>query len=228
MRAAACLAITALVAVAPVQAQGTPEPAVFLDNQPTDPGVTGVELLMSENALLTRLPDRIVIDVRMKTPEPGSYRYDPTIPEELRTAPEVFTGWLFVFNHPEHCTTFPVPPRCGPDDFVEATRPGVYNFAGHVSSITHHGGAFVLDEASGGYIILQGEILVGQEPLQYMPPRVDVHIPLEQPLTAEIHVAIVSHGQIVTTKLPGDLYDPYGMPTCGCWWLAMWPGAPGS
>lgn len=231
-------AIFVLSIAGPVSAQGDPEPSVAADamaeggpeqamvvlNTPTDPDATGVELLDAEHAVMTRLPDRIVVEVRMRTPEPGSYRYALSVPPERWAAPEVFTGWLFVFNHPEHCVSSKEPPRCGPRDFVKRTRAGVYNVGAHVSSISHHGGPFVLDEGTDGYVVISGEILVGAPPLRHTPPDPAVRIGLEEPLTAEVHLAIVSHGQLDPATLPGELYEAEGVPTCDCWWLAMWLG----
>lgn len=203
---------------------GIGQTATFVVNTPTDPDATGVTLLEADQAILRRLPDRIVIEVRMRTPEPGSYRYALSVPPERWAAPEVFTGWLFVFNRPEQCVSSTEPPRCGPKDFVKRTRAGVYNIGAHVSSISHHGGAFVLDEGTDGHVIISGEILVGAPPLRHTPPDPAVRVGLEEPMAAEVHLAIVSHGQLDPATLPGELYEAEGVPDCDCWWLAMWTG----
>ncbi|MFV2064380.1 MAG: hypothetical protein ACC726_12855, partial [Chloroflexota bacterium] len=80
-------------------------------------------------------------DDRMTLPEPGSYPYPEGVPAEQQAAPEVFTGWLFVFNYPEICVTSAEPPFCGPDDFNDRVRFGVHNFAGGTSSLAQHSGA---------------------------------------------------------------------------------------
>ncbi|MFV2062379.1 MAG: hypothetical protein ACC726_02555 [Chloroflexota bacterium] len=207
-------------------AQPEPEMARSVDNQPTAQ-FGGVDLLRPENALLTRYDDRVEIEIRLDTPVPGSYTYPDEIPQERYAAPELFTMWAFVFNRPESCVGEAEPPRCGPDDFSEAVRAGVYNVAAHVTSIDHSGGAFELDRGTDGQVILRGEIVVAAPPRPNSPPGADVlRFPLEDPAGAEIHVAIAPHGQMNPAALAIEAYEPAGNPACGCWWVASFVAAP--
>lgn len=179
----------------------------------------GPDLLLAENAHIERSPDGITISVRMPTPEPGSYTYPETVPPERQAHPEGFTGWAFVFNHPELCVTNPEPPRCGPQDFNDQVRFGAYNFGGHVSSLSQHGmGELIANEATDGMLTISGSVLVGQAERE-MPDRMT--FPLENPEGAEVHAAIAPHGQLDVSLLPKDMYEPTGSPDCGCWWVAI-------
>lgn len=216
------LALVAGVAAIPVvAAEAKPQFASGVENQPTRPEVTGVELLQPENGTIRRYEDRVELEIRMPTPLPGSYNYPEDVPPLRQASPEVFTAWAFVFNHPEQCTA-EGPPQCGPDDFTDAARGGVYNLAGHITSVDHEGGAFVLNRESDGDMVIRGTIHVGDAPRRDLPPSADTpRFGLENPLGAEVHVAIAPHGQLVPETLPGELFEPDGSPGCTCWWVAF-------
>ena len=113
------------------------------------------------------------------------------------------------------------PPFCGPDDFNDQVKFGVYNFAGAASGLSQHaGGDIMQNEATDGMVILSGSIGAGDAQRPNMPEDV-VTFPLENPEGAEIHAAIAPHGQLDVTKLPDDLYNPMGSPSCECWWVGI-------
>jgi hypothetical protein len=157
----------------------------------------GAGVLTPDGARLVRQTNGLHVSVQMPAPEPGTYVYPAgTTPG----APEVFTLWMFVFNHPDQCTA-----PCGSDD---TTNPdvefGVYNTAGHVNA--------------SGWLTLSGRAGVG-EPAQ-APPGVMPH-PLSNPAGAEIHLAVTSHGELDPARLPDEFRTPTGSPACGCWWTAF-------
>ena len=209
-----------IAATSGASAQAAPEHPFDTSNAPTD-GFPGGDLLRPENSTLTRHEDRVEIEIILDTPVPGTYEYPEAIPPERRAAPELFTAWVFIFNRPDHCVAATEPPRCGPDDFSEAVGGGVYNLAAHVTSIDHSGGSFELDRSTDGQTILRGEIVVGQAPRPDSPPG-DQHVrtALDDPLGAEIHVAIAPHGQVDPATFATEAYEPAGNPGCGCWWVS--------
>jgi len=153
----------------------------------------------ANGAKLVRQANGIAASVSMPTPEPGTYGY-PVGTEPGH--PEVFTLWMFVFNHPEHCAT---PFECGPSDFNnENVKFGVYNPAGHVTG--------------GGKLTLSGRVGVGDEP-EPPPPGVDQDFPLSNPAGAEIHLAVTSHGALDPATLPEEFRIPTGPPDR--WWVAL-------
>jgi len=157
----------------------------------------GEAVYAPDGAQLVRQAIGIAVSVRMPTPEPGSYLYpDGTEPGH----PEVFTLWMFVFNHPEHCTD-----PCGPDDMTNPdVEFGVYNPAGHV--------------AADGTLTLTGRIGVGDT--AGAPPGITPH-DLSNPAGAEVHLAVTSHGGLDPTTLPNEFHIPTGSGACGCWWIAL-------
>lgn len=213
--------LVALLTTTPVLAQPAPEQAAMVTNAPVEL-LGGEPTLRAEDATVTRYEDRVVFDVRMDTPAPGSYVYPKSVSEERRVAPEVFTAWVFVFNHPEHCVGDPEEgwEHCGADDFSDLVRSGVYGVAGHVSSVDHEGGSIILDRGTDGQIVLRGEIGVGDPQRPDLPPDGSTY-PLENPLGAEIHVAIAPHGQFDPATYLTELYEPVGDPTCDCWWVSF-------
>jgi hypothetical protein len=203
-----------------VVAQPEPQLPYEISNQPTEGLSPGLVYLRLEDASLTRYPDRIVVDLSMDTPVPGTYVYPSTVPPERQASPEAFTLWVFIFNAPEACTRVELTEACGPDDFSEKARGGAYGVAGHVTSLDHSGGAFELDRDAGGRMTLHGEVKVGQ---QQRPPVAEgsTTYPLENPMGAEVHLAVAPHGQVDPATIASELYEPAGDPTCGCWWLAF-------
>jgi hypothetical protein len=202
-------------------AQPTTEQALSVDNEPTEV-LSGVQLLQVEDALLTRDEDRLIIEITMDVPTPGTYKYPDVVPPERQASPEAFTMWTFIFNHPDECTDSEPPFLCGGEDFTEAAKGGIYGIAGHVPSIDHSGGAFELNRALDGRMILTGEVKVG-DPQRANMPEDEITFPLSNPMGAEVHVAIAPHGQIDPAALGEELYSPFGGPTCGCWWSALFP-----
>lgn len=185
------------MSIAAVLAVGITSPATA-DNAATadvyDQG--GATVLADDGARLVRQPNGVQVSLRMPAPAPGTYVYPAgTTPG----SPEVFTLWMFVFNHPEHCSG-----PCGPDD---ATNPdvefGVYNPAGHVNA--------------GGWLNLSGRVGVGDP--AGAPPGIDPY-PLSNPEGAVIHLAVTSHGELDPATLPDEFRIPTGSGTCGCWWTA--------
>ncbi len=157
----------------------------------------GNSVYAPDGARLVRQTNGISIAVSMPTPEPGDYTY----PEGATAGhPEVFTLWVFVFNHPENCTD--------PCDSDDTTNPdvefGVYNAAGHASG--------------GGNLTLAGRVGVGDE--ARAPQGITPH-PLSNPAGAEVHLAVTSHGGLDPATLPGEFRNPTGSPLCGCWWVAI-------
>lgn len=141
-------------------------------------------------AMLLRQPDGIRVSVTMPTPQPGTYTYPAGRAEGQ---PEVFTLWVFVFNHPELCSS-----PCDMDDLGDTpAKGGVYNGGGHV--------------ASGASMTIAGRIGVGEPPFGAWP--------LESPETAEIHLAVAPHGELNPSTLPVEFHSPAGAPPF--WWVAI-------
>lgn len=214
------LSLLATGAAAAADDMGTVASAV--ENAPSEAGAG--ELLLADNATIERRDDGVTIDLELMTPEAGSYTYPEGMKQKQKAQPEAFTGWAFVFNYPEFCAT---PYQCGPGDFNDQVKFGVYNFAGSTNQLMQSsGGDIQLNPATDGFVSLVGGIETGQPQLG-MPPDT-LTFPLENPMGAEIHAAIAPHGQLDPSKLPGELYSPVGDPTCGCWWVAIFapPDAP--
>lgn len=212
----------ALVATG-ASAEGMGEHADFTENFPApDAG-----LLLAENTSIVRSDDKVHLHLDLTTPAAGSYTYPENIGPEAQVQPEVFTGWAFVFNYPEHCET---PYDCGANDFEGAAKGGVYNFGGVSNQFSQDsGGEIVLNGATDGYVRIVGDILAGQEQRSDLPPETTTFA-LENPMGAEIHAAIAPHGQFDATTIAEELYNPTGNPACGCWWVAVFeaPEAPTS
>ena len=218
MALAAALALS-VVSISAAADGGIGETADRVNNNPT--ASTEAQLLLAENAHLTRSDDGIGIEMKLITPEAGSYTYPETVPGERQAQPEVFTGWVFVFNNPELCksnpgTEFP----CGGQDFNDEVKAGAYNFSGTINQLRQiSGGELQLNSFSDGYVVLNGEIGVGQEQRPPVAQQVSTH-PLENPMGAEVHVAIAPHGQLDIETIATELYSPVGNPACDCWWVA--------
>ena len=220
---AATLAITT-ASMATAQ-DGTKQKPGRVNNNPTA-DTSGDNLLRTRNARITRSKDGIQISMKLTTPEAGGYRYPETVPAERQAQPEVFTGWVFIFNNPENCTSFPGTEfPCGAQDFNDEVKAGAYNFSGTTNALRQTSkGEIVVNPDTDGMVVLEGAVGVGQE---QNPPVVDgttTH-PLENPMGAEIHVAIAPHGQLDVATLPDELYRPAGNPACDCWWVATFEGA---
>jgi hypothetical protein len=150
-------------------------------------------------ASLIRTANGIKVAVKLPTPAPFSYNYPASgafQPTVIMGAPEVFTGWVFVFNYPDLCSD-----PCDSNDLGLSAPAlgGAYNFGGH--------------PLSGGTLRMAGHVSVGETPFGA------THAPLENPLGAEIHLAIAPHGTLQPELMPSQINTPIGDPTL--WWLAF-------
>ncbi|MDH3684118.1 MAG: hypothetical protein OEV40_29715, partial [Acidimicrobiia bacterium] len=144
-------------------------------------GQGGAGNYQANGALLVRLGHRVAIAWRVPTPEPGSYIYPtpdqippwaPPHPPVTPGRPEVFTLWAFVFNYPELCSD-----PCNGDDIGDTPA---------------QGGVYQVDAtiARGKRVRMHGQVAAGSDPV--------VGIPLLEPRTAEIHVAMAPHGMALS------------------------------
>lgn len=161
-----------------------------------------VGVYQEDGAHLVRQPNGLRTSMSMPTPVPGEYVYPPNPPGIVAGHPEVFTLWVFAFNHPELCTDG----VCDGDDLGagSAAKGSVYNAGGHV--------------ASGRSMTIAGRVAVGQPALA--PAGVEP-TPLTNPEGAEVHLAITAHGALDPATLPGEFRSPTGSGACGCWWVAI-------
>ncbi len=202
---AGVVVVAAAVAFAVVATAGSS------DGQQSDvAGQGGSDPLLAENgATLMRARDGLRFEVRVPTPDPGSYEYPtadqvaawsplqdhPVVSVGADGEPEVFTIWLVAFNHPDQCTDG----ECGGDDFSAgaAAAGGIYQGDGRV--------------ADGPELEMTGSIRLGQEPL--------TGAPLENPLGAEVHLLVAPHGRALTGPEHWmQLNSPLGNPSL--WWAA--------
>ena len=207
----------ALLISATTLGQAEAQTASSVENAPVEK-LGHAPTLTAEDALLTRYEDHLAFEITMDTSDPGTYIYPPEIADERKAPPEVFTGWAFVFNNPEHCVG---PESCGADDFSDDVQAGVYGVAGHVTAIDHEGASFIYDRGTDGRMILRGEIAVGDPQWPDLPPEEASTYPLSNPLGAEVHFAIAPHGQVDPATIAQELYSPAGTPLCDCWWVAF-------
>ncbi len=173
----------------------TAEPADVVGQGP------GGAVVAANGANLVRTSDGINIKLRMPTPAPGTYLYPPPNgfqPSVYQGHPEVFTGWAFIFNYPDQCSDG----VCGFDDLGpdKPAKGAAYNYAGHA--------------VGGSTLRLSGRIHVGDTPFPAVPGA-----PLENPLGAEVHIAIAPHGALQPDLLPMQITTPIG--TTDHWWLAI-------
>jgi hypothetical protein len=195
MRSSALLVATALfLAASTALAQGASRQVTDVVGQ----GDFG-PLVQADGAVAVRTPHGVSLALHMPTPAPGTYVYPPPNAFQdavFQGAPEVFTGWAFVFNYPENCSL-----PCNGDDLGDTpARGGVYNFAGHI--------------VGGDHLQFAGHISVGEEPFFAAPG-----VPLENPYGAEIHLAVAPHGTLQPDALPTQITTPIGTPAH--WWLAF-------
>ena len=171
--AAVLVAVLLASAVAPAGAKNG------VSRETTDVlGQGGEGLLQQDGAKLTRRNKSIKVNWSVPTPEPGSYNYPtadmippgaPPHPEVVPGYPEVFTLWAFVFNFPELCTD-----PCDSNDIGDTAA---------------QGGVFQVDAtiALDGTITMAGKIRTKDNPA--------AGVRLQEPGTAEVHVAMAPHGQ---------------------------------
>ena len=150
-----------------------------------------------DGARLVRTKNGLNASVKLPTPAPGSYAYPAPNgfqPVVLQGAPEVFTGWIFIFNNPAQCSGG----VCDSNDLGNTpAMGGAYNFAGHV--------------VGGSTLNLSGHVKVGSAPF--------AGVPLSNPAGAEVHLAIAPHGTVQPDLLPTQITTPIGGPPN--WWLAF-------
>ena len=161
-------------------------------------GQSGAGPVVSEDgATIIRTKNGISASLKMPTPIPGSYTYpdgNAFQPFVFVGHPEVFTGWIFIFNNPSECSDG----VCGGDDLGPTpARGGAYNFAGHV--------------VGGSTLNLTGHVSVGAAPFG--------GVPLDNPSGAEIHLAVAPHGMVQPDFLPAQISRPIGNPSL--WWVAL-------
>lgn len=160
-----------------------------------------------DGAELIRAPDGIRVREKVPTPPPGSYEYPvaamvpswgtphPEVSPGTASEPEAFTLWVVIFNHPELCTDG----SCDADDLLPdaAAAGGVFQADGRIA-----------DEPE---IEFEGGVRLGQEP--------STGATLSNPLGAEIHAFIASHGKALSGEdLWRQLNGPVGTPAL--WWTA--------
>ncbi len=175
-------------------------------------GVTEPASYAPDGARLERRPDGLSVEVVVPTPEPGSYEYPtndmippwveshPTVTQGAQDAPEIFTLWLIAFNEPGSCTEG----TCDADDIGTdtAARGGVYQVNGRIG-----------DDDTLRFV---GGVRLGQQP--------SIGSPLEDPLGADVHLAIAPHGRALSgTDRIVQLNTPVGNPSL--WWGAEFPAS---
>lgn len=153
-------------------------------------------VVAEDGATILRTANGIAARLAMPTPVPGDYLYpDGNVfqPTVIMGSPEVFTGWIFIFNDPSECSD-----PCDLNDLGPTpARGGAYNFAGHA--------------AAGSTLNLAGRVSIGDQPF--------AGVPLDDPYGAEVHLAVAPHGQLQPALLPTQINTPIGMPMH--WWLAI-------
>jgi hypothetical protein len=166
--------------------------------------------LARKGAELVRSQDGLWISGSVPTPAAGSYEYPtgdmvppggshPDVVVGDVGEPEVFTMWAFVFNYPAKCTD----DACDLDDLGDTeAKGGVFQI-----------GARIADDRT---LEIDGGVRLGQPALNGSP--------LENPMDAEVHVAIAPHGKALEgDDLWSQLNGSVGNPTL--WWVATF--APG-
>lgn len=169
------------------------------------------EEVYAENAAaLERSDDGVRVEAEMPTPEPGSYTYPsgdmvppwatphPDVSPGSESEPETFTLWLIAFNYPDKCTEG----KCDSDDLGSDTAAlgGVFQADGRI--------------ADASTLAFSGTVRLGQ-PASH-------GAALENPMGAEIHLAVAGHGKALTgADLWRQLNGPVGNPSL--WWVAEFP-----
>ncbi len=188
---AALLSISFLVGHA--EAQVTKQTVDVVGQGPGGPVVS------MNGATLRRSATGLTASLRMPTPAPGPGTYDYPPPNVFQSEvfeghPEVFTLWLFAFNAPEECLSIP----CELADF-QAGRGmgGAFGIAGH--------------PVGGPHLRLTGHVTINSTPFG--------GVPLSEPRTAEVHLAVAPHGALQPDVMPNQIKTPIGTPDH--WWLAF-------
>ncbi len=186
--------LVALAFCSPLHGQGNLKQTIDVVGQ----GMAG-PVVSIDGATLIRTKNGITASLTMPTPAPGSYSYpagNAFQPMVFAGHPEVFTGWMFVFNNPAGCSD-----PCNADDLGDTpARGGAFNFAGHV--------------VGGSVLNLTGHVSTRSEPFSAAPG-----VPVDNPLGAEVHLAVAPHGGLQPDILPTQITFPIG--TSAEWWLAI-------
>lgn len=164
----------------------------------------GGPVIAMEGAQIVRKKNQLRINVRVPTPEPGSYSYPPGNPwnnAAIQGSPEAFSLWAFVFNDPSLCMGGGPGICTGADARNGTPGAGAFNVAGHL--------------VSGGVLQLSGNVTFNSAPFG--------GAPLTDPLTAEVHLAIAPHGALQPETMPNQIQTPIGGPEY--WWIAAFPPA---
>lgn len=162
----------------------------------------GGDVIAMDGARLVRTGNKLIISVRVPTPEPGRYRYpkgNAWNNDAYPGNPEAFSLWAFVFNDPESCTGGGEGVCTAADARIGTPGAGAFNVAGHL--------------VAGPVLQLNGNVTFESTPFG--------GAPLTDPLTAEVHLAIAPHGALQPETLPNQIQTPIGDP--GFWWIALFP-----
>lgn len=162
---------------------------------------SGGPIVASNGATLQRSDSGLSAKLKMPTPEPGSYVYpgpNAFFPAAVPGHPEVYTLWVFVFNHPALCSQ-----PCDSNDLFTAAngfpaaRGGAFNGAGHI--------------VGGPNLSLAGHVSMNETPF--------TGSPLLEPRSAEVHLAVAPHGNLDPALMPQMINLPIGNPAL--WWVAV-------
>ncbi|MFV2000747.1 MAG: hypothetical protein ACC654_10335 [Acidimicrobiia bacterium] len=206
--AATVVAVVLIVALFAV-VSGDPAPAVTVEQLAL--GAQGGDGVWSNDAVtLERREDRLVVTLSAPRPDPGTYNYPP--PETPAGDPtpmpgpgetEVFTLWMFLFNHPPDCKD---PNVCRMVDILPDAETGEPPAA--------EGAIYQLDGiiADGDWLEMSGEITVGS-------PSAAGAI-LDDPYCAHVHIGMAPHGRALSgADLEEQLSNAIGNPDF--WWAAQ-------
>ena len=156
----------------------------------------------ADGATLTRTADTLGMELNVPRPMPGEYEYPPAQqpngdyhPPVSRGEEEVFTLWMFVFNHPELCRD---PHVCRlVDVFGDETTP----------EPPARGGIFQVDGviATGNILEMSGVVTLESPAVQ--------GVPLTNPLCSQVHIGMAPHGKALESdELEFQLSNTIGGP----------------
>ena len=168
----------------------------------------GVDVQEHKGAKLVRTDHSVEVTWKVHTPAPNSYTYPtgdmvppgaPPHPDVVPGYPEVFTLWLFGFDHPELCSDR----VCDGNDIGDTpARGSVYQLDGEI--------------AYGRHLKMSGKVRIGQAAAN--------GLGLSNPLGAEIHVAMAPHGMTLEgAELIQQLNSAVGGPPL---WFGAFFGSP--
>jgi len=186
-----------------------PAPAVTVERLAL--GAQGGNGVWSNDAVtLERREDRLVVKLSAPRPDPGTYNYPPPQTPAGDPTPmpgpgeiEVFTLWIFLFNHPPLCKD---PNVCRMVDILPDAETGERPAA--------EGAIYQLDSiiADGDWLEMSGEISVGS-------PSAAGAI-LDDPYCAHVHIGMAPHGRALSgADLESQLSNAIGNPDF--WWAAQ-------